>query len=256
MYNLAVVAIMKCEAPYLQEWLDYHLKAGVDHFFIYDNDSTDNQEQIAAPYVRAGLVDYFHVHGRGIQIPVYNDALARHRDQCRLIAFIDADEFIFTKTGKNIVETVDDILNASPSAAALAIHWQHFGSNGHDKADYSRGVLERFTRRAPCDWVFNSVVKPIFKPQFALPFRNIHCVNFSDGSYTVNETGKRVAGTHIMSIHTDKIVLNHYHCKSREEYSLRKIRGAVRVKTYNKYTEDTFNKYDQNGVFDDSILRR
>ena len=34
LYDLAVVAIFKDEAPYLKEWLDYHLAAGVEHFYL------------------------------------------------------------------------------------------------------------------------------------------------------------------------------------------------------------------------------
>ena len=56
LYNLAVVAILKNEGHYLKEWLDYHLLAGVDHFYLYDNDSSDNYDEIIAPYVKAGLV--------------------------------------------------------------------------------------------------------------------------------------------------------------------------------------------------------
>ena len=59
LYDLAVTAILKDEGHYLKEWLDYHLLAGVDHFYLYNNDSTDNQAEVAAPYVKAGLVDYF-----------------------------------------------------------------------------------------------------------------------------------------------------------------------------------------------------
>lgn len=254
-YDLAVVGIMKCEAPYLKEWLDYHLAAGVDHFFIYDNDSPDNQKEIAEPYVRKGLVDYLPFHGRAIQIPAYNDALDRFRDTCRLIAFIDGDEFIFPKTGQSIVQTVDDIFNENPKASALAIHWQHFGSNGQEKADYSRGVLDRFTQRAPADWIGNKVVKPIFKPQFALPFRNVHIISFSNAAYTIDESGKRVSGPHVNPIHADKIVINHYHCKSREEYAQRKIRGSVLFPHAGKYSDRTFDKYDRNEIFDDGILK-
>ena len=32
LYNLAVVSIMKNEAPYVKEWLDYHILAGVENF--------------------------------------------------------------------------------------------------------------------------------------------------------------------------------------------------------------------------------
>ena len=99
-YQLAVVAIMKCEGPYLKEWLDYHLSAGVDHFYIYDNDSPDNQAEIAKPYVEAGLVTYIPFPGKAMQSPAYNDALKKFRFQCRYMAFIDGDEFVYPKTTK------------------------------------------------------------------------------------------------------------------------------------------------------------
>ena len=98
LYDLSVVAIMKCEGPYLKEWLDYHLLAGVDHFYIYDNDSPDNQAEVAAPYVKAGLVDYIHAPGKAMQNFVYNDAVKRFKFQSRYMAFIDGDEFILPKS--------------------------------------------------------------------------------------------------------------------------------------------------------------
>ena len=50
LYDLAVVAIMKDEEPYVKEWLDYHLLAGVDHFYIYDNDSKEEFKKILQPW--------------------------------------------------------------------------------------------------------------------------------------------------------------------------------------------------------------
>lgn len=99
LHDLAVVAIMKNEGPYLKEWLDYHLLAGVDHFYIYDNDSPDNQREVAAPYDKAGLVDYISAPGKLMQFPVYNDAVKRFKFHCRYMSFIDGDEFIFPKVG-------------------------------------------------------------------------------------------------------------------------------------------------------------
>ena len=98
LHDLSIVAIMKFEGPYLKEWLDYHLLAGVDHFYIYDNDSPDNQAEIAAPYVKAGLVDYFPTPGKMMQNVVYNDAVKDFKFQSRYMAFIDGDEFIYPKS--------------------------------------------------------------------------------------------------------------------------------------------------------------
>lgn len=97
LHDLAVVAILKNEGPYLKEWLDYHLLAGVDHFYIYDNDSTDNQAEVAKPYVEAGLVDYIPFPGQAMQFAAYNDAVKKFKFQSRYMAFIDGDEFIFPK---------------------------------------------------------------------------------------------------------------------------------------------------------------
>ena len=99
LHDLSIAAILKNEGHYLKEWLDYHLLAGVDHFYLYDNDSPDNQAEVAKPYVEAGLVDYIPFPGDGVstQLRFYNDAIKRFRFQNRYLAFIDCDEFIYPK---------------------------------------------------------------------------------------------------------------------------------------------------------------
>ena len=100
LHDLAVVAILKNEGHYLKEWLDYHLLAGVDHFYLYDNDSTDNQAEVAKPYVEAGLVDYFPAPGKSMQHIVYTEAVKRFKFHCRYMAFIDGDEFVYPKVDR------------------------------------------------------------------------------------------------------------------------------------------------------------
>ena len=102
LYDLSIVAILKNEGPYLKEWLDYHLLAGVDHFYLYDNDSPDNQAEVAKPYVEAGLVTYIPFPGKKMQFPAYTDAQKRFKFQCRYMAIIDGDEFIFPKSSGGV----------------------------------------------------------------------------------------------------------------------------------------------------------
>ena len=106
-HDLAVVTIFKDEARYLEEWLNYHLAAGVDHFYLYDDGSTDNPREVLEPYIEAELVDYFPVTGENMIIPVYNDAVRRFKFAARYMAFLDVDEFIFPKTNQSVVEVVD-----------------------------------------------------------------------------------------------------------------------------------------------------
>ena len=38
-YKLSICAIIKNENVYLEEWLNYYLLIGVEHFYLYDNES-------------------------------------------------------------------------------------------------------------------------------------------------------------------------------------------------------------------------
>ncbi len=262
LYDLAVVAILKDEGAYLKEWLDYHLLAGVDHFYLYDNDSTDNQAEVARPYVEAGLVDYFPAPGELMQMPVYNDAVKNFKFHCRHMAFIDADEFIFPKTNQSIAEVVDEILSRNERAAGVAINWQCFGSSGQEAADYSRGVLERFMRRAPSDWapddLGNAHVKTISNPRKIKLIHNAHCARYFINRCSVNENGKQIPGERLHAFNNpvtvEKIAINHYYTKSREEF-VKKIRRGRCDNPTNNYKMAFFDEYNHNEIFDDGILK-
>ena len=261
-YNLAVVAIFKDEARYLREWLDYHLLTGAEHFYLYNNDSSDGYEKILAPYVEAGLVTLIDWSGQIMQMPAYNDALNRFRFFCRYMAFIDLDEFILPKTEQSIVEVADEILSRDEHAAALGINWQVFGSNGHETADFNQGVLERFTRRAPSDWqetgqkipMDNLYVKSVINPRRAKFFGSAHYANYFEGFYSVNENGEKFFGSDNFPVTAQKIVVNHYHVKSREEFLSKVNKGRAEV-PFNYLNAEIFARRDRNEVFDDGILK-
>ena len=252
LYDLAIVAIFKDEGRYLKEWLDYHLLAGVEHFYLYNNESSDDYAEILAPYVEKNLVTLIDFPGKVMQMSAYNDALEKFRFECRYMAFIDLDEFIFPKTNQSIVEFLDEILSGIPNAAGLAINWQIFGSNGHEKADYSRGVLERFTRRAQRDYYINRLVKTIVNPRRTDCLRDPHSAIYFTTFQAVNENGVLGKEFFYDPVTNDKIVVNHYFTKSHEEYISKRNRG--RSDSKKKWPDDFFDKYNNNEEFDDGIL--
>ena len=65
-YQLAACLIFKNGAAYLKEWLDFHRLVGVEKFFLYNNDSSDEYEQVLAPYIAQGIVT---VHDFSISPP-------------------------------------------------------------------------------------------------------------------------------------------------------------------------------------------
>ena len=258
-HDLAIVAIMKYEGSYLKEWLDYHLMAGVDHFYLYDHNSPDNQIEVAKPYVEAGLADYFVVPDEDSILLLYNEAVKNFKFLSRYIAFIDLDEFVYPKVdmGGGIVEVVDEILSDAPNAGELGISWQMFGSNGQEKADFSRGVLERFTRRASHSTNPHTWCKFVANPRTINYIDSPHCAIHYEGFVAINEQGKVKPNPpwHIKPPMTDKIVINHYQCKTWEEYQRKIKRGDGIYPTTDRYSRKAFDEYDLNEVFDDGILR-
>ena len=263
-YKLAIVAIFKDEGKYLREWLDYHLLAGVEHFYLYDNNSSDDCKEILAPYVEKNLVTTENIAGRGMKMLAYDDAIAKHRFDCQYMAFIDLDEFIFPRTGQSISEVVNEVLANNPDAAAFGINEQHFGSNGLDKADYSRGVLERFTRRAPRDWIIfgendsntgNIYIKSIANPRCVDYYLSPHFAIYFKGLKSINSNGAETWNAGNSPITADKIVVNHYYTKSREEFETKKILRGKGYSTNKEYVMEDFSIHDRNEEFDDGILK-
>ncbi|MBQ4404961.1 MAG: glycosyltransferase family 92 protein, partial [Selenomonadaceae bacterium] len=255
------------EGRYLKEWLDYHLLAGVEHFYLYNNDSSDDYKEILAPYVENNLVTLIEFPGKTMQYPAYNDALNKYRFESRYMAFIDLDEFVYPKTltgGEGIINLVDEILSNNPNAAGLAINWQLFGSNGHEKADYSRGVLERFTRRNSnsINAIFfdekgnrsgTAHVKTIANPRFIKSMHSPHIATYFDKKFAVNSNGELMQTFYNYPVLYDKIVVNHYCIKSREEFLLKQNKSRADNGKYRNL--DYFSTNDRNEVFDDGILK-
>lgn len=165
--------------------------------------------------------------------------------------------------GGVIVKVIDEILSPNPNAAGLAIHWQCFGSNGQEKADYSRGVLERFTRRAPRDWAppdgkgngaGNIIFKTIANPRTINFLYNPHFAIYFEGYGAINEKQETVLRSTNRPITFSNMVVNHYQTKSLEEYLQKLQRGAADGNTF-EYKISRFEFYDRNDEFDDGILR-
>lgn len=174
-HELALVSISKNEGPYIREWIEFHRMVGVSKFYFYDNDSNDDTESILRPYVEEGLVDYVKMPGIGMQLIAYNDALQKHKDECRWMGFIDMDEYLVpSEPFKLIADVVDDIVyNASPGAAGLAINWAVFGSSNH-KTKPQGTISENYTLRAVNDYWANKHVKCICNPRLVTNYISPH----------------------------------------------------------------------------------
>jgi len=140
-----VVAILKNEEEFVQEWVAYHRLIGVDHFFLYDNNPELPLEDIFGGWGFVTVVPWPKTNeecGGSKQESAYNHALENHIRDYRWAAFIDGDEFIVLKKH----ESIKDFLKEFNPFCAVSLKWYIFGHNGY--YDNPTGlVIESLVRR-------------------------------------------------------------------------------------------------------------
>ncbi|MFT9191104.1 MAG: glycosyltransferase family 2 protein [Liquorilactobacillus sp.] len=248
-YDLSIVIILKNEAPYIREWLAYYISIGVEHFYIYDNDSQDDLKKIIASF--KDMVTYIRFSGTARQMDAYNDALNRYGSYSRYMGFLDADEFIYLKGEQlSFVNLLNDYF-IDPHVGGFVINWQIFGSSFLKKKP--QGLLtNNFVYRAQKNFEKNFHIKSVVDPRKVAGFLNDpHGAFYLPGYYAVNEKKQEVDGPFSQSVNTDRVQINHYFTKSEEEFIQKKARG--RATKNSQRTMQDFVDHDKNDVFDDSM---
>jgi hypothetical protein len=251
-HGLSVVCAIKNEADDLLEWLHFHKLAGVDHFYLYDNESTDGTRTIIESFPWPDMITYHYVEGDFGQIRAFHHAIDSYRNSSEWCAFIDADEFLYPVEGGSI----KDVLEEVSSAPAVAVHWLNFGSNGHDARPQGLSI-ESFTRRAPDDFPDHYVMKSIVRPDAIVAYLHPH-QSLVLGCY-VQEDGTQVfpIGGRCSVPKRRKLAINHYYTKSRQQLLKKRERGRPlgegdpeRIRAM-----EFFTLRDRNDVEDLTILK-
>ena len=242
-YYLTICAIAKNEGPYFEEWINWHSKLGVEKFYIYDNESTDNTKQILEPYIQSGLVEYIYFPGKRQQLLAYDDCLEKHRLDANWIAVIDLDEFIVPQQHKSI----PDFLEKFEDYAAVEINWLIYGSGGAKNKEEG-SVMERFKYHSYPNHISNRHVKSILNPRRVFCFIGCHEVARMKDKIVDSHGDVVRKNFRDREPQQDVIRINHYAVKSYEEFLGKRARGRARtIKTRNL---EYFKQYDLNDIKD------
>lgn len=128
--ELSFVAIVKNESPYIKEWIEFHKLVGVTRFYIYDNESTDDLEDVLKNYINSDEVVYRYFPGRAQQLIAYQEAINDYKDKTKYMGFVDLDEFVVPVEENNLVYIIDDIMKKDSKIAGVGINWLVYGSSG------------------------------------------------------------------------------------------------------------------------------
>lgn len=263
-YKFCVATVIRDEGRYLEEWLEYHLAVGVQHFIIYNHMSTDNTSEILQRYESLGLVtqipwtdiDYKNLvksQSRMEQIQAFNHALLFMKDKTQWLSFLDADEFIVPANNESIV----NILNELDTLPVLNIYWRCFGSSGYTEKT-SDLVIKRFTMRAPDGVGVNQLNKCIVQPSFCRKLLDPHTVETLFGDFGVNirkEIIQNIPEKREKACY-ERITVHHYHTKSWGDYLEKVSRGWLAQEKEKKHEgwKTVFSLHDRNDEEDTSLV--
>ncbi|CAN5765155.1 hypothetical protein BH23CHL8_BH23CHL8_15570 [soil metagenome] len=220
--HLGVVVIVRNEAPYLEEWLCYHLALGVEHVLLYDNGSDDELRQVVERYVNHGLLTLLHWPLPGGQLDAYSHALRFFGPSVDWLAFIDVDEFIVPLADDDI----PTFLARFPDAADIRVPRVDFGYSGHRQPpaglaiEAYTGVANVFGRspdQAPR-------VKTILQPR-GVSAVGIHTATLADIPVARDE--RPVPTRSVRQGARDLAQVNHYYTRSFEEFEAKRFRGSA-----------------------------
>ena len=231
---LSLCAVYKDHAEYLREWIEFHRIVGVERFFLYDNESSDDHDEVLTPYVERGIVAVRHWPSpetveRGVPwgiIDAFNDSIRRHRDESRWIAFVDVDEFLFSPSGRPLPE----VLAGFEQYSGIEVSRLDFGPSDHvrkpDGLVIETYVMRRSYVSPKKDWEH---VKSIVDPTRTDHAFNAHGFFYKDG-YAVLEDGRPALedppGRRRFP-EASLLRINHYITKSEEEYRRKAAQWAA-----------------------------
>lgn len=235
-------AIAKLENHYIEEWIMHYKKLGISKIVLYDNNSLESEYseklsdvQLVKDEIENGFIDLYEVFDEyKPQLKCYNECYAKYSQEYDWFMFFDIDEYLMLERFVNI----DDFLNQDIFKPYELIHipWKLFDDNDliHIKNnDYS--LVNRFTRpievKQPNKFKLNQEIKSIVRGHLNKDVR------FTNTPHTINSvklkccnpSGRRddALNQKTKLVYHKGAWLNHYICKSLEEYlNIKKMRGG------------------------------
>lgn len=211
-FELAVCAIFKNEAPYLKEWIEYHKIVGVQHFYLYNHESTDNYQEVLDCYIADKTVELVNWNEPNFQFSgqkkAYMDAITKVKGIVKWLAVIDIDEYLVPKLHDNLLDLLKDYENFG----GLCVNWQMFGTSN---VILKPGELltEKLILKAPQDYHENLHIKSIVRPEHVVEPPHVHYFEYEKDYFQVNSNKENFPKSQSSYVLVDKIQINHYWTK-------------------------------------------
>lgn len=225
--TICIVAILRDELKFVDEWLAYHRLLGVDHFYLYDDEPGGALARYILPHKQYTTVVPWHrrhkeLAGRNKQTKAYTHSLPEVRNKFEWVCFLDLDEFIVLKQDPDTKTFLDQF----SKAASVSLFWRVFGDN--DYFNNPRGlVTASLTRRQRKP---GRQYKSLTRTSAIESITSAHKCMLRSGCERFDANGK-IFRSDAVELDEDgehfSAYVNHYYCRSFRHWMARPARGAT-----------------------------
>lgn len=275
-YDLAMFMMFRNEARFMREFIEFHKLVGFQHFYLYNDSSTDNYLEVLHPYIASGqveLIDWSNkdslpfcptcdldylidledaitrdANARALR--AYNDCIARTRGHVKWLALLDADEYIYPVAVDNLLVFLRDY----EAYGGVCANWVMFGTSGVKRIPDGDLLIKNLIKcqKEPS----NQHIKSIVRPDRVESIPNQHFANYKPGFFQVNADKIRFSGPFFPEGPVDKLRINHYWTGDEERLYNVKIPNRIsffgekerafclqQAKLFNARSDFTIHKY-------------
>ncbi|WJX75831.1 hypothetical protein P8452_59321 [Trifolium repens] len=159
-HELCICTMLRNQARFIREWVMYHARIGVERWFIYDNNSDDDIENVIAFLQSAGYNITWHLWAWvKTQEAGFAHCAVRARASCEWVAFIDVDEFFNIKIKGGLKHVIWHYSRPENNVAEIRTPCYSFGPSGLKEVP-REGVMMGYTCRLAARERHKSIVRP------------------------------------------------------------------------------------------------
>ncbi|CAK7332729.1 unnamed protein product [Dovyalis caffra] len=220
-HELCACTMLWNQASFLREWIIHHAWLGIERWFIYDNYSNDELQEV---------IDELNLHNYNItkhawpwvktQEAGFSHCALRAKHECKWVGFFDVDEFFYfphdrgqNMPGPNSLRALVMKYTDSPTIAEIRTVCHSYGPSGLTSPP-SQGVTVGYTCRLEAPERHKSLVRPELLHTTLL--NAVHHFRLRDGYKYLN-------------LPESKAVVNHYKYQVWDSFKTKFFR---RVSTY------------------------
>lgn len=237
--NLVACTMFKNCSEFLEQWILYHKSIGVEHFYLYDNDSSDYEqvERICKRYSDCCTLIQWHFPYRtknsslSGQTTSQNTTLYKYSKH-KWIIFTDLDEYIFSKES-SLTDVLSQYEKKRSQISSLVMPCMWFGCSHNVEYDSTNFLQKLVYRKKDANGT-----KPGSGPKSIVIPENVKV-------YSIHRC---IKGLKEISLDPSILRFNHYFCLTNNGKRYKATTTRARVVNKNKCNCEIFDE-----VFDDSL---